>query len=88
MTAHIRVVMRRPKPTPGALIWHPWSWLKCYLKWPGTVRRLKAGGWHRTGWMTWETGGDGDWDRTKAVLQDLAAEFGGEVTERSTPWKR
>jgi hypothetical protein len=31
-----------------------WAW--SYLSWPWQVRKLKAAGFRRAGWMTWETG--------------------------------
>jgi hypothetical protein len=52
-----------PKPDPGdrmvswpALIaWRVWAW----LSWPWQVRQMKAAGFRRIGWMTWETGPPG-----------------------------
>jgi hypothetical protein len=44
-----------PEPVihwPTRLGWTLWS----YLSWPWQVRQLKAAGFRRVGWMTWETG--------------------------------
>ena len=31
-------------------------WLWSHLTWPWEVRKLKAAGFRRVGWMTWESG--------------------------------
>jgi hypothetical protein len=49
-----------PEPVihwPTRLGWTLWS----YLTWPWQVRQLKAAGFRRVGWMTWETGPDDDY---------------------------
>ncbi len=47
-----------PKPDPGVrmvswptlIAWRIWVW----LSWPWQVRQMKAMGFRRVGWMTWE----------------------------------
>lgn len=34
------------------LSWHIWIW----VTWPAQVREMKAAGFRRVGWMTWEAG--------------------------------
>lgn len=35
-------------------------WLWCHLTWPFEVRKLKAEGFRRVGWMEWEYDGGND----------------------------
>jgi hypothetical protein len=37
---------------PTLIAWRVWTW----LSWPWQVRQMKAMGFRRVGWMTWETG--------------------------------
>ncbi len=39
---------------PTLIAWRLWTW----ITWPGQVRQMKAAGFRRVGWMTWETGPD------------------------------
>ncbi len=51
-----------PKPLPPdrlvtwpvLIAWRIWA----YLSWPWPVRQMKAAGFRRVGWMTWECGGE------------------------------
>ena len=42
----------RAVPWPVLIAWRLWGW----LSWPWQVRQLKAAGFRRVGWMTWESG--------------------------------
>jgi hypothetical protein len=60
-----------PKPDPGARMvsWPVLIWLRawCWLAWPWQVRQMKAAGFRRVGWMTWETGPE----LRAAITQDI-----------------
>lgn len=43
----------RAVPLPVYVWWRAWAYLTW---WPWQVRQLKAAGFRRTGWMTWEAG--------------------------------
>ena len=45
-------------PPEGLLIpwWRaPFAWAWSYITWPAQVRMMKRYGFHRTGWMKWES---------------------------------
>lgn len=62
---------KQPLPEP-TLPW--WVRAACIawetLTWPVTARRLKAAGFRRTGWMTWESGPQ-PWDGEPACCRSL-----------------
>jgi hypothetical protein len=55
-------MMAKPLPDEPALPWWvraAWA-IRVWVTWPAQVRQMKAAGFRRTGFMTWETGPSGD----------------------------